>query len=452
MRRDNPADRLRGHTMRIDRLPDDDSGCGWYNILPAPPPATPLRGAHRAKWVVLGAGFTGLAAARRLAEVLPGEEIFLIEAGRVGHGASGRNSGFIIDLPHNVGPADHAGDPDHDFKEMRLNRFGIEMLRQLVRDHAIDCQWSERGKIHAGLEAKGLRDLDAYIAGLDRLGEAYTRLDATDLKRILGIDTYIAGAHTPGNILVQPAALARGLGENLPGNVRLCEDSPVTGIDYGANITLDCNDGRIIADKLLLATNAFTTQFGFLKGRILPIATYGSLTRPLSEPEAEALGGEGDWGVIPADHLGTTLRYTRDRRILIRNTFAYVPSMAAREAGMDGIRRHHVNSFEARFPMLPDVTFEHSWGGTCCLSRNNAQFFGKLGDNVWAAVCQNAVGIARGTYSGALLADLAAGADSEMLGDLMAFPRPCRNPPQPMLGIGVRANIAWQQWRAGAER
>ena len=438
--------------MRIDKLPDDDSGCGWYNILPEPPPARRLSGGQRAKWVVLGAGFTGLAAARRLAEALPGEEIFLIEAGRVGHGASGRNSGFVIDLPHNVGPADHAGDTDHDRKEMRLNRFGIETLRRLVQDHAIDCQWSERGKIHAGLEAKGMRDLEAYIAGLDRLGEAYTRLDAADLKRILGIDYYTAGVHTPGNILMQPAALTRGLGGSLPDNVRLCEDSPVTAIDYGASVTLDCAGGRVVTDKLLLATNAFATQFGFLKGRILPVATYGSLTRPLSGSEAQALGGEGDWGVIPAEHLGTTLRYTQDRRILIRNTFAYVPSMAAREVGMAGIRRRHVSAFEARFPMLPEVTFEHSWGGTCCLSRNNAQFFGKLGDNIWAAVCQNAVGIARGTYSGMLLADLAVGQDSEMLSDLMAFPRPCWNPPEPMLGIGVRASIAWQQWRAGVER
>ena len=438
--------------MRIDILPDDDGDCGWYNILPAPPPANRLSGEQRAKWVVLGAGFTGLAMARRLAELQPDDEVFLIEAGRVGHGASGRNSGFVIDLPHNVGPADHAGSSDHDQKEMRLNRFGIDTLRRLVRDHAIDCQWSERGKIHAGMEAKGLRDLESYLAGLDRLGEPYTRLDAGDLKRILGIDYYTAGAHTPGNILIQPAALTRGLGESMPANVRLCEDSPITAIDYGAGITLECDGGRVTTDKLLLATNAFTSQFGFLKGRLLPIATYGSLTRPLSDAEVETLGGEGDWGVIPADHLGTTLRYTRDRRLLIRNTFAYVPSMAAREAGMARIRRHHVASFEARFAMLPDVTFEHSWGGTCCLARNNAQFFGKLADNVWGAVCQNAVGVARGTYTGTLLAELVSGQDSEMLSDLMAFPHPCWNPPEPILGIGVRANIAWQQWRAGAER
>lgn len=438
--------------MRIDRLPRDDDGCGWYNILPAPPPATPLEGAQRAKWAVLGAGFTGLGAARRLAAAMPDEEIWLIEAQRVGYGASGRNSGFIIDLPHNVGPADHAGDTRANHKEMRLNRFAIDTLGGLVREHGIECQWSERGKLHAGLEPKGLSDLAAYKQGLDRIGEEYTELDAADLKRILGTDFYKEGVHTPGNVLIQPSALARGLGQNLPANVRLCEDSPVRAVEYGGTVRLECAGGSLEVDNLLLATNAFTTEFGFLKNRILPIATYGSLTRPLTEDEVVTLGGEGDWGVIPADHLGTTMRYTQDRRLLIRNMFTYVPSMAASDAGMGWIKAKHVESFEARFPMLPDVTFEHSWGGTCCLSRNNAQFFGALRPNVWAAVCQNAVGVARGTYSGMMMADLAMGNDSEMLSDLMGMPRPCWNPPEPFLGIGVRTNIAWQQWRAGAER
>lgn len=438
--------------MRIDRLPRDDSGCGWYNTLPPPPPATPLTGDVRAKWVVIGAGFTGLAAARRLAELLPDEEIYLIEAQRVGYGASGRNSGFAIDLPHNVASSDHTGSADWDHKEMRLNRFGIDTLRRHVQTYGIDCHWDECGKIHAGLEAKGLKDLVAYRRALDRLEETYAELDLSDLERILGIDYYHSGIHTPGTVLLQPAALARGLGANMPSNVRLLEESPVTGVEYGAATTLHTANGTVTAENLLLTTNAFTTSFGFLKNRILPISTYGSLTRPLTAGEQQTLGGETGWGVIPADHLGTTVRYTRDRRILIRNMFAYVPSLAASAVNMNRIKAKHVESFEVRFPMLPQVTFEHSWGGTCSLSRNNAPFFGKFRDNVFASVCQNAVGIARGTYSGMLLAEYATGEESELAGWLPDRPRPCWNPPEPFLGIGVRANIAWQQWRAGAER
>jgi choline dehydrogenase-like flavoprotein len=81
-------------------LPHDDATCGWYCTLPEPAPARRVRGDERADWVVLGAGVTGLAAARRLGELRPDDRILLIDAQRVGYGASGRNAGFILETPH----------------------------------------------------------------------------------------------------------------------------------------------------------------------------------------------------------------------------------------------------------------------------------------------------------------------------------------------------------------
>ena len=88
---------------RIARLPADDTANGWSAILPPRAERPPLAGDVTADWVVVGAGFAGLAAARRLAENRPGEHVALVEAEAVGEGASGRNSGFAIDVPHNVG-------------------------------------------------------------------------------------------------------------------------------------------------------------------------------------------------------------------------------------------------------------------------------------------------------------------------------------------------------------
>ena len=82
------------------RLTDMRQASGWYAILPKPPPANRLKGNQVADWVVVGAGVTGLAAARRLGELAPDARILLLESYRVGYGASGRNSGFIIDTPH----------------------------------------------------------------------------------------------------------------------------------------------------------------------------------------------------------------------------------------------------------------------------------------------------------------------------------------------------------------
>lgn len=438
--------------MKVGILPNDDDSCGWVHNLPPPPPATPLVGARRFDHVVLGAGFTGLAAARRLAQHLPEREIALIDAQRVGAGASGRNSGFIIDLPHSFADADLGGALARDQAEMRLNDFAIASLRDLVRSHGIDCQWGERGKYHAAVEDKGRRDLDSFRRSLERLGAPYRDLDAGELAAEIGTRYYREAIHTPGCVLIQPAALARGLGASLPANLRLFEDSPVTEIDTGAEIVLHTPQGRIRTKSLLLTNNGFAGQFGFERNRLIPVMTFGSLSRPLTGAEQAALGGQADWGVIPADHLGTTLRYTQDRRLLVRHTVTYAPKFRWPAQGLARIREHHQQAFRARFPMLPEVTLDHSWGGMLTMSRNAAPCFGRLADNVFAAICHNGVGIAKGTYSGTLLADYVVGAGSELLNHLLALPRPSANLPRPLLDLGVRAKIAWDQYRAGRER
>ncbi len=86
------------------------------------------------------------------------------------------------------------------------------------------------------------------------------------------------------------------------------------------------------------------------------------------------------------------------------------------------------------------------------MSRNSAPCFGRLAENVTAAVCQNGVGIAKGTYSGALLADYVVGSTSDLLSHLLALPRAAETPPQPFLGLGVRAMLACGEYRAGRER
>lgn len=438
--------------MKVGIVPNDDDSCGWYHTLPPPPPATPLTGEKSFDHVVLGAGFAGLAAARRLAQHLPEQEVALIDAQRVGYGASGRNSGFLIDLPHAVSGSDLGGAMARDRAEMQLNEFAITTLRDLVQTHGIDCQWGERGKYHAAIEDKGRRDLDGFRRALDRLGAAYRNLDATALSAEIGTSYYREAIHAPGCILIQPAALARGLGACLPGNLRLFEDSPVTEIDYGAEIALHTPQGRIRTKNLLLTNNGFASQFGFERDRLIPVMTFGSLSRPLTEAEQAALGGQPDWGVIPADHLGTTMRYTQDRRLLVRHTVTYAPQFRWPSADLARIREHHIRSFRARFPMLPEVTLDHSWGGVLTMSRNAAPCFGRLAENVYAAVCQNGIGVSKGTYSGALLADYVVGAPSELLNHLLDQPRPAWNVPQPFLGMAVRAKVAWEQYRAGRER
>ncbi|MDN3556210.1 NAD(P)/FAD-dependent oxidoreductase [Halomonas maura] len=439
--------------LNCNFLPQDDGRCGWYETLPTPPASIPLKGEVRADWVVLGAGLAGLAAARRLAELQPDAVIALLDARRVGFGAAGRNSGFMIDLPHDLTSHDYTGDRTADRQQIRLNRAAIDYMRGIVKRQGIDCDWREQGKLHGAIEARGERALETFAKGLSGLDEPYRLLDAGEMKAVTGTDCYRSGLHAPGTVLVQPAALVRGLGATLPENVLLYEDTPVRKIEVGKPHTLVTDQGRVHAPRLVLANNAYAAQFGELglKGRILPVYTYGSLTRPLAPQQVAELGGEQSWGLIPADPMGTTVRRMGSGRICIRNSFTYNPRLTAGASRLARARAAHRRSFERRFPMLPGVELEYTWGGALCVSRNGGTPFGELAAGVFSAVCQNGLGLARGTISGKLIAEYALGMESELLDIMLNLPQPVANPPEPLLGMGIRSTLAWKEWQAGTE-
>lgn len=414
---------------RISSLPADDATCGWYHLSKPRTPRPAHSGHSQARWVVVGAGFTGLAAARQLATNFPDDEIVLIEAQEVGFGTSGRNAGFAIDLPHDIGAEDYIGDIDIAKTILKLNLGGQSYIKELIERYDIECQFRHCGKYQAAVEDRGIAVLDAYRRGLDKLGQPYEVIEGRDLPEHIGTHFYRKGLFTPGTALLQPSALVKGLADSLPSNVSLYERTPITEVDYGDKVVLRHANGSITADKLVLTTNAFGMSFGFLKGRMLPVFTYGSITRPLTEEEQARLGGKPYWGVIPADPFGTTMRRTVDNRLLIRNSFSYNPDGRSNRKYLDRFVQRHRESFARRFPMLPGVNFEYTWGGALALSRNHMGFFGKLAPNVVGALCCNGLGVTRGTVTGKLLADWLAGDKNELIEFLLNAPGPCANPP-----------------------
>lgn len=432
---------------KISILPGDDKTNGWSGMLPPRQPKPSLQKTVSADWVVLGAGYAGLAAARRLATNRPNDTIAVIEAQQLGEGASGRNSGFGIDLPHNVGSSLEELAKGHSF--MKLARAAIASLDEQVRAHNIACEWSQDGKYHAAVTARGANEvLKPTLNELDRLGEPYEWLDAEALSKRLGTSHFHAAIFTPGTVLLNPAAINRGLGDTLPENVTLYENSPVTEADFGEQVHLKTEQGSVTAPKAILAVNAFAEQFGFWKQRLLPFAVHASLTRQLSEVEREAIGHIKPWGLTPANAFaGITMRYTNDHRILIRQNIHFCPQMRQSDERRQQIAKEHQKLFDERFPALRGVTMEFTWTGYVCLSRNGAPGFGQLKPNVWSAVCQNAVGITKGTISGLLAADLATGEDNPLIADMLSLGVPNKVPPRPFLDIGVRSRFAYEIWQ-----
>lgn len=445
------------HSGEIGRLPLTDTPSGWVSLnqlhVIGDRPST-----DRITWfdtVVVGAGFTGLAAARRFAELNPDQTVALVDAMPIGWGASGRNSGFIIDLPHKFDLDSH--DPVRLSAILRLNSTAIQDLKRLVDTHKIECEWSRAGKLQGAVTVRGTGKMRDFTRALDRIGQPYRLLNRDEIRRITGTDYYAASVHTPGCVLMNPVKLTRGLARSMPGNVTVLDGCPVVrfareGQSFGLTLRSQGTLAEISTARVLLCTNAFTPEFGFLKHRIVPVMTFASMTRPLSPTEMEIYGGQLDWGLTPADPGGTTLRMTKDGRLLIRNQYDYAGDYGAPDKMLDKVRAKHRASFIARYPQLSRVPFVSTWGGTCGLSRNHVSYFGEVADNVWNSSCHNGVGVARGTISGRLLAEAASGLSSDLLDDMNAVSNtPAVNPPDPFLGLGVRARLRMAAWESREE-
>jgi glycine/D-amino acid oxidase-like deaminating enzyme len=154
---------------------------------------------------------------------------------------------------------------------------------------------------------------------------------------------------------------------------------------------------------------------------------------------------------VPEVAVGTTLRRTPDQRILIRNSAKYGSGGSRSAARIAKARAAHRDSLRARFPALAHVDLEFTWGGVVAISLNGAPFFGRLASNIFGAAIFNGVGMAMGTALGMLLADLAVGAESELLHDARSLPGPGWLPPPPLLGLAVRPTLSWMHRRARSE-
>ena len=439
--------------QKVAHTPHDDERCGWFHTSRQRTPKPAHSGSSHARWVIVGAGYAGLAAARRLALHYPDDEIVLLEAQEIGFGTAGRNAGFAIDLPHDIGAEDYIGDIDIAKTTLKLNQLGQSILRSAVEKYGIDCHMRPSGKYQAAVADKGIKVLEAYRRGLDKLGQPYEMISGAELPEHIGTSFYRQALFTPGTMLLQPSALVNGLADTLPSNVSLYEHTAVTGFEYGNKAVLTHANGRISADNLLLTNNAFGMHFGFLQHTMLPVFLYASLSRPLTEAEQQRLGGQPFWGVIPADPYGSTVRRTHDNRILIRNSFSFNPNGQPKHHCLQKFLPRHQQSFRRRFPMLPEVSLEYTWSGSLALARNHEGFFGRLAPNIYGALCCNGLGITRGTVTGTLLADWIAGKrdHADLIDFLLASPGPNKLPPEPFLSIGVNTTLWWGQRQAGVE-
>ncbi|HCQ64063.1 MAG TPA: FAD-dependent oxidoreductase [Rhodobacteraceae bacterium] len=439
------------------RLPEHLGRAGWNAILGDAPPPRPLEADATADFAVIGAGFAGLSAARRLATRAPGARIAVLEAGRIAESTAGRNSGFMIDLPHELTSEDYAGAGD-DKAIIALNREAQTFARDAVEAYAIRRDFFDpAGKVNGAASAAADAHNRSYAAHLAALGEPCEMLDAQAMRDLTGSRHYRSGLFTPGTVMLQPAGYIRGLAAGLAqGGVAVHENSPVTGFTRaGDTWTLTTPKARLTAGKVILAVNGHLESFGVEPGRLMQIFLYAVMTPELDVDQLARVGGQSRWGITPSDPMGTTVRRIDPgqggHRIVTRTCATLKPGMVPTRQGLQRAARIMQRKFDSRFPALAGLRMEHAWAGHLCLTMNSVSVMREIEAGLYSAAVQNGLGTARGTLTGIGAADLALGQTSEITRHFSAEPRPTRLVPRPLLDIGANAVLRLRERRARQE-
>ncbi|OCC03648.1 oxidoreductase [Labrys sp. WJW] len=436
----------------VKRLPVDTGRSGWEAISQRRLPVRALDADITADWLIVGAGFAGLSAARRLTQLCPGDRIVVLDARELAQGPAGRNSGFMIDVPHNLTSGEYSsGDTGDTRLEMAQNRLGIAFAKEAAAEYGMPAAtFDPCGKINAAATKRGLKLNDGFKRSLQEIGEPLQELSAADMREITGSDYYLGGLFTPGAVLIQPADYIRSLAAGLQSKIDLYENTPVLELAREANIwKARCGKGSVRAPKVILGVNGLIQEFGHFRGRLMHVFTYASMTTHFWSK-----AGRDRWGLLPADPMGATLRKittSAGSRIVIRTRFTYDPSLQVSDKRVAAIAAEQRRSFDARFPDLAGLSFDYRWAGRLCLSWNHVPAFGEVEEGVYSACCENGLGTVKSTLAGMMAANLATGSLSEDLAKYQNQPLPRRLPPEPFARIGIKGVIRWQEMRAGRE-
>lgn len=390
-------------------------------------------------YVVVGAGYGGYGAALRLKELFPGKKIAVFEAIRIGANDSGKNAGFLIDVPHKFG--DDISTPEDEKWTVKLNVHAIDTMRREIKAHKLDVDWSEDGKYLAAYEKRFWKILDKDIKILERMNMKYEDVGAEELSRRLGTSYYTRAIFNPGSVLVNPADVLRGLFTTLDSDVHVFEKCPVMQLNDKpdhAEVTL-LNGRKIRAQAVIVTAGPFLQELGLSDHRFCPIISYGALSRRLTPEEMETFKDIHPWGVTAANSAGTTVRLTKDNRLFVRNGLFYGTYYTC---SPEQIRRSQPllrKAFNNRFPKHTHVNFEYVWGGMIHLTMNSKPVFGRSGNIFYAGVGEGA-GICKVFTMGWYLAEWANGIESESLAYMQHDKKPSWLPPEPICtwGAGVR--------------
>ena len=429
----------------------NDKSCSWINDLNKRSNIKILSNDETCDWLIVGAGYTGLSAARKLSELHPNEKIIIVDAQLAGEGASGRNSGYLVDTTLNDGFTSNKELLNYK-KKTDIYKLGIDTVKKFIKEYQVDCDWNESGKYFASSKIEDKKILVNFANTLTKLGFEYNLLNRENLKKKLGTDFYNLALYTKGGILLHPGKLVRAMVDCMPNNIQLYENSPL--IEWKKINDIVCckfKNNSIYTKKIIFCANAFLKSLGVKTAYNFPLTLTASMTRPLTQNEFRFIGEPKEWGVLPVRPMGATIRMTNDRRILIRNT-AEVHNLF--KMSDKDLKKRSINQkigIKKRFPSLPDNIIQSSWSGVVSRTRNSSQIFEKIDNNIFVAGCYNGSGVGVGTLFGEQIAIKASNQHTSEIHIIESQKKPTWLPPQPFLNLGIKTRLIYERLKAKSE-
>ena len=363
----------------IEALKDAKARPLWHDPDVMPEVVPPLTTDEQCQLLIVGGGFTGLWAAMQAKERKPDADIILIEQAFVGNGASGRNGGFLnSSLAHGESNVEHrfAGEAD---RLRELGRQNMKELLETLERYNIDARYEQTGAMSVALDAESAKGLHSEYEQAKAKGENVTWFDETAVREQINSPTFFGGLwHRDGQDgVIDPARLCWGLKDVLLNQlgVRIFEGTRLLGVEPlgKEGMKANCEGGVIHSDRILMATNAFTSSIRHIRRSIIPVWDYQIATEPLTDEQLERIG----WGKSRqplSDHRNMFhyFRMTKDNRI------TYGGGGAVRYYFNRGIDMKHADAparygqlakeFFETFPQLEDVKFSNKWGGIIATS------------------------------------------------------------------------------------
>ncbi|MDX5377204.1 MAG: FAD-binding oxidoreductase [Halomonas sp.] len=376
----------------------------YYAATANPAPERPaLVGDIECEVCVVGAGFTGISAALHLAE--QGLEVVVLEAARVGFGASGRNGGQIVNSysrDMDVIEARYGADTARALGDMAFE--GNRIIRDRIAGYEIACDLKQ-GNLFAACNRKQLDGLREHKALWERYGNRQLELlEGEACRREIGSERYVgalvdhSGGHLhPLNLVLGEAAAFESLGG------KIHEQTPVLEVRHGESVTLRTSRGSVTARRVVMAGNAYLQGIlPELEGKSMPCGTQIITTEPLPEALRRELIPH-DMAVEDCNYLLDYYRFTADGRLLYGGGVNYGGQDPADIAAVISPKMLKT------FPQLADARIDYAWSGNFLMTLNRLPQFGRLNDNVYYAQGYSGHGVTCSHLAGKLIAEVMRG-------------------------------------------